>query len=128
MSEPWLTNQVRRAFNRVLSATDVTTSPISTVSQQEQHERIAKALADPQRFAIFEHICRHSGGACGEVGCKSIVARFSVSQATISHHLKELQHAGLIEGRREGQCLMLVPCRGAVEAYVGHLQSRLLAK
>ncbi len=91
----------------------------------EQHERIAKALADPQRFAIFEHICRHSTGG-SEVGCKEIVARFPVSQATISHHLKELQTAGLVEGRREGQCLMLLPRREGVRRYVQHLNDRLL--
>ena len=122
-----MTNRLASPFNPVLPLTDEPISSPSGVAAQEQHERVAKALADPQRFAIFEHICRHSAGGCEEVGCKSIVARFSVSQATISHHLKELQHAGLIEGRREGQCLMLVPCRGAVEAYVSHLQSRLLA-
>ena len=86
---------------------------------------VAKALADPQRFAILEHICRHCRGGCPEVGCKAIVARFPVSQATISHHLKELQHAGLIEGRREGQCLMLRPRRGAIDAYIDHLRGRL---
>lgn len=95
--------------------------PVAT----EQVERIAKALADPQRFAIFEHICRNSTGG-SEVGCKEIVARFPVSQATISHHLKELQTAGLVEGRRDGQCLMLTPRRDGVRAYVQHLSDSLL--
>jgi ArsR family transcriptional regulator len=86
---------------------------------------VAKALADPQRFAILRHICTHCAGA--EVGCKTIVAAFGVSQATISHHLKELQAAGLIEGRREGQCLMLTPRPERLRAYLTHLEQSLLA-
>ena len=84
---------------------------------------VCKALADPQRFAILEAICGAAGGC--EVGCKELVARFPISQATISHHLKELINAGLIEGRREGQCLFLTCRPGAVEAYLGHLNQRL---
>ena len=85
---------------------------------------VCKALADPQRFAILETICGAGGGG-GEVGCKELVAKFPISQATISHHLKELINAGLIEGRKEGQCLFLTRRPGAVEAYLGHLNRRL---
>ena len=87
----------------------------------ERFGLVCKALADPQRFAILEMIC--SGGC--EVGCKELVAKFPISQATISHHLKELINAGLIEGRKEGQCLFLTCRPGAVEAYLGHLNRRL---
>ena len=85
---------------------------------------MCKALADPQRFAILERVCRAGGG---EVACRDIVPLFPVSQATISHHLKELMNAGLIEGRKEGQCLMLSPRPCAVEAYLRHLRQRLSA-
>jgi len=81
---------------------------------------IAKALADPQRFAILEFICIQ-GRQGQEVGCKALVARFPVSQATISHHLKELQAAGLVEGRREGQCLMLRPVGERLAGYARRL-------
>ncbi len=91
---------------------------------REQHDLIAKALGDPQRFAILEFICEQTRGS-HEVGCKAIVAQFPVSQATISHHLKELSQAGLIEGRKEGQCLMLKPDPSGLQAYVGRL-NRLL--
>jgi ArsR family transcriptional regulator, arsenate/arsenite/antimonite-responsive transcriptional repressor len=66
---------------------------------KEQFARIAKALADPRRFEILETI---AGGE--EVPCKHLVESFPISQATISHHLKELATAGLIEVRREAQC------------------------
>ncbi len=88
---------------------------------QEQFEKICKALADPQRFAILEEVFR----ADGEVACRDIVPLFPVSQATISHHLKELMAAGLVAGRKEGQCLMLSARPRAVEAYLEHLRRRL---
>ena len=63
-----------------------------------QFQRIAKALADPRRFEILEVIA-----AGEEMCCGAVVERFSVSQATVSHHLKELVDAGLVETRAEGQ-------------------------
>src|SRR4051794_41961886 len=81
--------------------------------EAESFVKVSKALADPQRFAILERIARESG----ELACKALVAEFDVSQATISHHLKELTNAGLIEGRREGQCMYLPARRSALEAY-----------
>ena len=87
----------------------------------DQFEKVCKVLADPQRFAILERICQ----AEGEIACRDIVPEFPVSQATISHHLKELIGAGLVDGRKEGQCLMLTARRQNVEAYLGHLRQRL---
>ena len=87
-----------------------------------QNEKIAKALADPQRFALLEVICRAGEG---EIPCKELVPMFSVCQATISHHLKELMAAELISGRREGQQLMLSPKPEAMRQYLQSLQERL---
>src|SRR4051794_38457749 len=89
--------------------------------QTESFARISKALADPQRFAILERIAREPA----ELACKALVAEFDVSQATISHHLKELANAGLIEGRREGQCMYLRARRAALEAYHRELGRRV---
>ncbi len=63
----------------------------------QDFSRIAKALADPQRCEILERT------AAREMCCSDIVAACPVSQATISHHLKELATAGLLERRKEGQ-------------------------
>ena len=60
--------------------------------------RIAKALADPQRQELLEKIAR-----AGEMSCSALVGCCPVSQATVSHHLKELVNAGLLERRKEGQ-------------------------
>jgi len=85
-----------------------------------QFQRIAKALADPRRFEIFQEMA----SATDELACGRIVERFPVSQATVSHHLKELTDAGLIEIRPAGQFRY---CRARVdvlEEYIRELQRR----
>jgi ArsR family transcriptional regulator, arsenate/arsenite/antimonite-responsive transcriptional repressor len=82
--------------------------------------RIAKALADPRRFEIFEEMA----ASADELACGRIVERFPVTQATVSHHLKELTDAGLIEIRPEGQFRY---CRARVdilEEYIQELKRR----
>jgi ArsR family transcriptional regulator, arsenate/arsenite/antimonite-responsive transcriptional repressor len=63
-----------------------------------QFERIAKALADPRRFAMLETI-----SSALECPNQALCDGFPVSKATVSHHIKELVQAGLIEPEREGQ-------------------------
>ena len=87
---------------------------------QEQFTRVAKALADPRRFEILEMIA-----GVDEAPCKRMVEAFPVSQATISHHLKELATAGLIEARREGQHGHYRLRPGVLEAYRAELERRL---
>jgi ArsR family transcriptional regulator, arsenate/arsenite/antimonite-responsive transcriptional repressor len=83
--------------------------------------RITKALADPQRFAILERIAAEP-----QVACKQLVAEFPITQATISHHLKELVAADLIESRRVGQCAMLSRRQDVLSDYLEQLNQRLL--
>ncbi len=61
-------------------------------------EKVSKALADETRLKIFEAIAAQQPMNCGE-----IVAMQGVTPATVSHHLKVLVEADLIECRREGQ-------------------------
>jgi len=61
-------------------------------------EKISKALADQTRLKIFEAI-----SAREEMNCGEIVALRGVTPATVSHHLKVLADAGLIQCRRHGQ-------------------------
>ena len=69
-----------------------------TKMNREQIERISKALGDQTRLLIFEAIASREQMNCGEV-----VSLHGVTPATVSHHLKTLSDAGLIECRREGQ-------------------------
>jgi ArsR family transcriptional regulator len=68
------------------------------VLERTEVEKISKALADETRLMIFEAISSCKGMNCGE-----IVAMRGVTPATVSHHLKILADAGLIESRRQGQ-------------------------
>ena len=61
-------------------------------------ERISKALANETRLLIFEVIARNN-----EMTSSTIVTLRRVAAATVSHHLKILSDAGLIECRRHGQ-------------------------
>ena len=69
-------------------------------------EKISKALADETRLMIFEAI-----SARKEIHCGEIVAMRGVTPATVSHHLKILADAGLIESHRRGQfvCSRAIP-------------------
>lgn len=82
----------------------------------EQMQAIARALADPRRFAILQQIARQDCTACGSLQEQKIL-----SPATISHHLKELAEAGLIEVEREGRCASLSLHRDVWSAYLDQL-------
>ncbi len=56
-----------------------------------------KALADPARVAILNRLA-----SADEVCVCDFVAAFDLSQPTISHHLKVLREAGLVESSRRG--------------------------
>lgn len=84
-----------------------------------QFERIAKALADPRRFALLETIAANC-----ECPYQQLCQDFPVSKATISHHMKELVQAGLVESEREGQFMHARVRPGIVEAYAGELVRR----
>ena len=69
--------------------------------QRDQAQRmatIAKALADPIRIQLIDVLRKHAGKVCV---CE-LVPLFDVSQPTISHHLKVLREAGLVESERRG--------------------------
>lgn len=65
---------------------------------RSQLEKISKALADETRLMIFQAITAKAQMNCGE-----IVSMRGVTPATVSHHLKILQEAGLIACERDGQ-------------------------
>ena len=85
-----------------------------------QFDRIAKALADPRRFAMFETI-----SSALEWPNQSLCNDFPVSKATISHHIKELVQAGLIEPEREGQYKTYRVREDIVNAYAAEVIRRL---
>ena len=88
--------------------------------QPGQFERIAKALSDPRRFSMLEAI-----GANNCCPNQSLCEDFPVSKATVSHHLKELVQAGLVESERDGQRMTLRARPDVLQAYTAELMRRV---
>jgi ArsR family transcriptional regulator len=67
-------------------------------AQAERMAAIAKALGDPIRLQVVDVLRRHAGKVCV---CE-LVPLFDVGQPTLSHHLKKLREAGIVDSERRG--------------------------
>jgi len=78
-------------------------SPLSreplTQPQAEQVAPLLKALADPVRLRLLSIVASHEGG---EACVCDLTECFELSQPTISHHLKVLHEAGLLDRSKRG--------------------------
>lgn len=80
--------------------------------------RALGALAQPTRLALFRHLVeRGAEGACAG----SLAESLGVAAATLSFHLKELSHAGLVGSAQEGRFVRYTANLDAVQALVGYL-------
>jgi ArsR family transcriptional regulator, arsenate/arsenite/antimonite-responsive transcriptional repressor len=59
---------------------------------------VAKALGDPVRLQLVDVLRKHAGEVCV---CE-LVPLFEISQPTLSHHLKKLRDAGIVDSERRG--------------------------
>jgi len=64
---------------------------------QNEIASFAKVFGHPARVAILEHLFKINACVCGD-----LVNEIGLAQPTISQHLKELKHLGLIKGSVEG--------------------------
>jgi ArsR family transcriptional regulator len=72
--------------------------PTVSETDAERLAHIAKALADPIRIQLVDVLRRHAGKVCV---CE-LTPLFDVAQPTVSHHLKVLRDAGLVDVERRG--------------------------
>jgi ArsR family transcriptional regulator, arsenate/arsenite/antimonite-responsive transcriptional repressor len=70
-----------------------------TMEQAEQVAPLLKALADPVRLRLLSLIASHEGG---EACICELNDAFQLSQPTISHHMKVLHEAGLVDRDKRG--------------------------
>lgn len=77
-----------------------------------QAAKILKALSHPNRLEIYLAITRGEQRDF-KTGCEccvsDIMAKLNIGAPTVSHHLKELVNAGLIETERQGKYLVARP-------------------
>jgi ArsR family transcriptional regulator len=66
--------------------------------EAERMAGVAKALGDPIRLQLVDVLRKHAGKVCV---CE-LVPLFDLSQPTVSHHLKVLREAGIVESERRG--------------------------
>jgi ArsR family transcriptional regulator, arsenate/arsenite/antimonite-responsive transcriptional repressor len=84
---------------------------------ENQIHLIAKALADPRRLELLRQI-----GSCTKpIQCSAIKDCHPVTAATLSHHMKELETAGLVRVTREGKFASYLLRRDVLKAYTEQL-------
>jgi ArsR family transcriptional regulator, arsenate/arsenite/antimonite-responsive transcriptional repressor len=90
--------------------------------EREQSERmgmVAKALGDPIRMQLVDVLRKHAGKVCV---CE-LTPLFDVGQPTVSHHLKVLREAGVVDSERQGLWAYYYVNRDALEELSAWLSS-----
>ena len=78
---------------------------------------ISRALSDPRRVEVFRRIALAESSSCADMReCLAIKA------ATLSHHMKQLENAGLIETVRDGRFVRASVRRKVWKSYLAHLK------
>jgi len=76
----------------------------------KQLAKVFKALSHPNRLELFNEILKKSEASfeesCSECLISDIKTSLNIGAPTISHHLKELMNADLIETERKGKFLI----------------------
>ena len=85
----------------------------------QQVTLISRALADPRRYQILVQIA----ASITAIPCAELLKTHPVSAATISHHTKELERAGLISTIRDGKYASFALQRDMLNAYAQQLLS-----
>lgn len=80
----------------------------------KQLEKIAKALGDINRLKILADM----SGRGGSIQCSEIMNVTDLAQPSVSHHIKTLTEAGLIEPEKEGRCYTYILNKTLLKEYI----------
>ena len=81
----------------------------------KQIEKISKALADTNRLKILQDMSRQEG----TIQCSEIMNSIKLAQPSVSHHVKTLIEAGLIEAEKDGRNHSYTLNQAVLKAYAG---------
>jgi len=73
-----------------------------TAEEAERYATLFKVLADPARLRILSSIAEEG---CVPVTASDLTELLGLGQPTVSHHLKKLTEAGLLESTRVGRMM-----------------------
>lgn len=93
-----------------------------------QLAKILKALSNQTRLALYLQIARQNEAdfdTGGECFVSDIVGSLNICAPTVSHHLKELSNAGLINTERRGKFLTATINKQVIQAVVGVLSENI---
>ena len=103
------------------SAASVKAAPAAKSERETLDERqmllIAKAIADPRRMVLLRAIARKAST------CANLRECLPISAATLSHHMKELEIAGLIATTKDGRFLNATLQKKTWKGYISALKA-----
>jgi ArsR family transcriptional regulator len=85
----------------------------------KQFEKVSKAMGDQNRLRILEAISKKKG----VLECAAIVQKLDLAQPSISHHIKTLVEAGLIEPEKSGRNYTYILNTELLEKYIRKLKT-----
>ncbi len=94
---------------------------MAEMTERDLHA-ISRAVGDPRRFEILQHIAQTDSMACS-----ALRMQFPISAATLSHHMKELETAGLIETEKRGKFVDATFKRKVWKKYLSELKRLMSA-
>jgi ArsR family transcriptional regulator, arsenate/arsenite/antimonite-responsive transcriptional repressor len=82
---------------------------------------ILSALAQESRLAVYRLLIEHAPEG---LAASAIAEKLGLANATLSFHLKELSHAGLVTSRPSGRFIYYAPVIGVMNGLIGYLTDK----
>ncbi|GAA0259977.1 metalloregulator ArsR/SmtB family transcription factor [Rhodanobacter caeni] len=92
--------------------------PTTPIMQTKQALTILSALAQESRLAVYRLLIEHAPDG---LAASAIAEKLGLANATLSFHLKELSHAGLVTSQQSGRFVYYTPVIEAMNDLIGYL-------
>ncbi|MGY3041622.1 ArsR family transcriptional regulator [Rhodanobacter sp. TND4EL1] len=91
---------------------------VTPTMQTKQALTILSALAQESRLAVYRLLIEHAPDG---LAASVIAEKLGLANATLSFHLKELSHAGLVTSEQSGRFIYYAPVIEAMNDLIGYL-------